>query len=104
MLNDACLPGMLFGPSNLVDLLRHRAHYQPDDVAFTFLVDGESQELHLTYRELERGAGDRGVAGVEGAAGTPGVAVVSPGTGVHRGVLRLPLRAGCGSAHLPSAQ
>jgi 8-amino-7-oxononanoate synthase len=50
------LPGTFFGPSNLVELLRHRAHCQSDDIAFTYLVDGENEQLHLTYRELDRQA------------------------------------------------
>jgi 8-amino-7-oxononanoate synthase len=37
----------------LVELLRHRARCQPDDTAFTYLVDGESEQTHLTYRELD---------------------------------------------------
>jgi 8-amino-7-oxononanoate synthase/acyl carrier protein len=40
----------------LVDLLRQRAESQADDRAYTFLVDGESEEVHLTYRELDRQA------------------------------------------------
>src|SRR5436305_10231105 len=43
-------------PSTLVDLLRWRALHQPDRLAYTFLLDGETSELHLTYRELERRA------------------------------------------------
>ena len=50
------LPGSFFGPSNLVDLLRHRALHQGDDRAFTYLVDGENEELHLSYRQLDRQA------------------------------------------------
>jgi len=50
------LPGTFFGPSNLVDLLRHRVHHQPDAVAFTWLVDGENEQVHLGYRELDRQA------------------------------------------------
>jgi len=50
------LPGSFFGPSNLVDLLRHRAAHQGHDRAFTYLVDGESEEIHLTYQELDRQA------------------------------------------------
>ena len=37
-------------------LLRHRARCQPDDIAFTYLVDGENEQVHLTYRELDRQA------------------------------------------------
>ncbi|MBI3837083.1 MAG: aminotransferase class I/II-fold pyridoxal phosphate-dependent enzyme [Planctomycetia bacterium] len=55
------MPGSFFGPSNLVDLLRHRASHQAHDRAFTYLVDGETDELHWTYQELDRQA--RAVAG-----------------------------------------
>jgi 8-amino-7-oxononanoate synthase/acyl carrier protein len=44
------------GPTTLVDLLRQRAECQADDRAYTFLVDGESEEVHLTYSELDRQA------------------------------------------------
>ncbi len=40
----------------IVDLLRQRASYRPHDRAFTFLVDGESEELNITYSELDRKA------------------------------------------------
>ncbi len=50
------LPGTIFGPSNLVELLLHRARCQPDGIGFTYLVDGENDQLHLTYRELDRQA------------------------------------------------
>jgi 8-amino-7-oxononanoate synthase len=50
------LPGSFFGPSNLVDLLRHRSAHLGHDRAFIYLVDGENEELHLSYRELDRQA------------------------------------------------
>ncbi|MEX2114170.1 MAG: aminotransferase class I/II-fold pyridoxal phosphate-dependent enzyme [Pirellulales bacterium] len=50
------LPGSFFGPSNLVDLLRHRAAHQAHDRAFIYLVDGETEEIQLTYQELDRQA------------------------------------------------
>ncbi|MCS7237182.1 MAG: aminotransferase class I/II-fold pyridoxal phosphate-dependent enzyme [Thermoguttaceae bacterium] len=50
------LPGMFFIPPDLVELLRHRATYQPDEIAFTFLVDGEDQQVHITNQELDRQA------------------------------------------------
>lgn len=50
------LPGTFFGPSNLVELLLHRARCQPEDIAFTYLVDGENEQVHLTYWELDRQA------------------------------------------------
>ena len=43
-------------PSTLIELLDHRALQHPDQLAYTFLVDGETSELHLTYRELQRRA------------------------------------------------
>lgn len=50
------MPGRFFGPSTLVELLRHRARHQPDDVAYTILLDGEEQRFDLTYWELDRQA------------------------------------------------
>ncbi|MGQ9505694.1 MAG: aminotransferase class I/II-fold pyridoxal phosphate-dependent enzyme [Thermogutta sp.] len=50
------LPGSFFGPATLVELLRHRATHQADDIAFIYLVDGESEERSITYRELDRQA------------------------------------------------
>ena len=44
-----------FAPT-IVDLLRQRAAYRPHDRAFTFLVDGENEELNITYSELDRKA------------------------------------------------
>jgi amino acid adenylation domain-containing protein len=43
-------------PATLVELLRRRALSQPDRVAYTFLVDGESSEASLTYAELDERA------------------------------------------------
>jgi len=48
--------GSFFYPETLVHLLRHRATHQPDDRAFTYLVDGEVEELHITYAALDRQA------------------------------------------------
>lgn len=36
----------------LVDILRDRALRQPEQVAYTFLVDGETQAISLTYKAL----------------------------------------------------
>jgi 8-amino-7-oxononanoate synthase len=47
------LPGTFFGPSNLVELLRHRARCQADDIVFTYLVDGEHEQVQLSYRDLD---------------------------------------------------
>ncbi len=40
--------------SNLVDLLRWRAKRQPDNVAYTYLVDGMAEEVNLTFGDLDR--------------------------------------------------
>ena len=47
------LPGPGFEPRSLVDLLQWRALHQPNRQAYTFLSDGEAQELNLTYAELD---------------------------------------------------
>src|SRR5688572_22063736 len=39
--------------TNLVELLRWRALSQPESVAYTFLVDGETSEVCLTFGELD---------------------------------------------------
>ncbi len=42
--------------STLVNLLSWRASVQPDRLAYTFLADGEAEEGHLTYSELDQKA------------------------------------------------
>ena len=42
--------------ATLVDILRNRAREQPHFSIYSFLVDGESEELSLTYGELEQKA------------------------------------------------
>lgn len=46
----------VFPDSTLVDILQCRATHQPDDCAFIFLQDGETQAVNLTYKELDRQA------------------------------------------------
>ncbi|MCP3138576.1 fatty acyl-AMP ligase [Pyxidicoccus xibeiensis] len=43
-------------PPTFVDLLRAKAEQVPDLRVLTYLVDGEEQEEHATYRELDRSA------------------------------------------------
>ncbi len=38
----------------LIDLLRHRAENQANKTAYTFLVDGENEEVSLTYEQLDQ--------------------------------------------------
>lgn len=40
-------------PSTLVELLRQRAEQYPEKRAYTFLVDGEGEEVSLSYGELD---------------------------------------------------
>ena len=49
-------PGSFYGPATLVEMLRHRALHQPNDLAFTYLIDGETDEVCLTFAELDRRA------------------------------------------------
>ncbi|HEX7377744.1 MAG TPA: aminotransferase class I/II-fold pyridoxal phosphate-dependent enzyme [Pirellulales bacterium] len=53
---DEQLSGSFFGPPTLVDLLQRRAHLQGPRLAYTFLADGESEEVQITYAELDRQA------------------------------------------------
>ena len=50
------LPGSFFGPSNLIELLQHRALHQGDEIAFRFLVDGEREAVEWSYAALDRKA------------------------------------------------
>src|SRR5215208_4579903 len=50
------IPESIVECSTLIDLLRWRAATQPERVAYTFLLDGESQEVRLTYGDLDRQA------------------------------------------------
>jgi acyl-CoA synthetase (AMP-forming)/AMP-acid ligase II len=45
-----------FEPSTLVDILRWRALHHPNRLAYTFLQDGETEEVHLTYADLDQRA------------------------------------------------
>ena len=47
---------MNFQPDTLIELLRGRAESQPDKTAYTFLIDGETDEISLTYAELDQRA------------------------------------------------
>ncbi|HEY9693240.1 MAG TPA: amino acid adenylation domain-containing protein [Oculatellaceae cyanobacterium] len=53
---DLCynLVDLSFSCATLIDLLRYRALQQPDKIAYTFLPDGETTEVSLTYQELDK--------------------------------------------------
>ena len=72
-MNPTALGENSFAPT-IVDLLRQRAGYRPHDRAFTFLVDGEQEELNITYAELDRKA--RGVGAWLAASGMQGKRVL----------------------------
>ena len=66
--------------STLVEILRWRALHQPDRLVYTFLPDGETEELHLTYADLDRRA--RAIAAMLqglGAYGERALLVYPPG-------------------------
>ncbi len=54
--SSSLCPEILLNGSTWVDLLRQRTLHQPDQVAFTFLSDGETEGDRLTYQELDRQA------------------------------------------------
>lgn len=56
--------------STLVDILRYRAQTQPDQIAYTFLLDGEDQSVSLTYQALDKKA--RAIATQLKERGVPG--------------------------------
>lgn len=39
--------------ASIVEILRYRAELQPEGIGYTFLVDGESEEVRLSYGELD---------------------------------------------------
>lgn len=66
----------------MVDIAQWRAMRQPEDIAFTFLLDGEREERSLTYGQLDSRA--RAVAAALQARGGQGervVLVFNPGLG-----------------------
>ncbi|NET64124.1 MAG: AMP-binding protein [Moorea sp. SIO1G6] len=42
--------------STLVDLLRYRAIHQPDQIIYTFLLNGETPDRYLTHKQLDNHA------------------------------------------------
>jgi acyl-CoA synthetase (AMP-forming)/AMP-acid ligase II/acyl carrier protein len=51
-INNSANPRVHF--SNLVNILRYRAVHEPNKIAYTFLVNGENDEISITYEELDR--------------------------------------------------
>ncbi|HZI14401.1 MAG TPA: fatty acyl-AMP ligase, partial [Myxococcus sp.] len=71
---------LLLESSTLVELSRRRAEHQGEQRAYTFLLDGEGEEAHLTYAELDRRA--RAIGGFlqeRGARGERVLLLYAPG-------------------------
>ena len=56
--------------ATFVEILRSRSRFQPDQHAYTFLLDGEAGEAHLTYHDLDRQA--RAIGALQQRFGRPG--------------------------------
>src|SRR5688572_11349220 len=54
--SECAATDVLSAASTLVDVLRQRAAAEPGRTAYTFLVDGETDEISVTYGELDRRA------------------------------------------------
>ncbi|MGJ5676042.1 MAG: amino acid adenylation domain-containing protein [Nostochopsis sp.] len=54
MLGNVNISANLTSISTVVEFLRLRSSTQPDRDAFTFLLDGETEQATLTYQELDR--------------------------------------------------
>jgi len=61
---------MTHSPTSLVDILRYRAKAQPNQLAYRYLVDGEYDEVVITYEELDRRA--RSIAALLQSSAKPG--------------------------------
>ena len=46
-------PSSSFDSASLLELSRRRAESQPEELAYTFLADGETEEARLTYAGLD---------------------------------------------------
>ncbi len=42
--------------TNLIEILRQRAENKPQQIAYSFLIDGEAEKVSLTYQQLEQQA------------------------------------------------
>ena len=53
VINEPCCPAPFPDHDSLVDVLRFRAMLSGDELAYTFLDDGETQEVRVTYEQLQ---------------------------------------------------
>ncbi|MFZ5519564.1 MAG: beta-ketoacyl synthase N-terminal-like domain-containing protein [Candidatus Zhuqueibacterota bacterium] len=72
--------GTNFEPTTLVELLRWRAKNFPNERAYTYLRDGEMDEFHMTYAELDQQARKIGAwLQSKGAKGERALLIYPPG-------------------------
>ncbi len=71
---DVQVPPPDVSVNTLVDLLHWRAQHQPERRAYSFLVDDEAKEVHLSYAELDRRA--RAIGALLQGAGAAGERVL----------------------------
>ena len=78
--NSNAYSAMNLEPQTLLDLLRRNAFHRGDQLAYTFLVDGESEKVELTYRELDqRGSAIGALLQLSGVTGEPVLLLFPPG-------------------------
>lgn len=67
---------------SIVEVLRHRAHHQGEQLAYTFLRDGEALEEPMSYGSLDHGARTLAASLLDRAQpGEPVLIVLQPGLG-----------------------
>lgn len=104
------MPAEVHRPASLVALLRDRQDQDPTGIAYRFLIDGETQESVITYRELDQQA--RRVAAQLRARGLggeralllyqPGLEYISAFFGcLYAGVVAVPAYPPRSMRHLP---
>ena len=68
--------------ASIVEVLRHRAHHQGEQLAYTFLRDGEALEEHMSYGSLDQRARTLAAFLLDRARpGEPVMIVLQPGLG-----------------------
>ncbi len=65
--------------ASLIHVLRARAQATPDRLVYTFLTDGDGEEEHLTYGQLDARARRRRVASAGRRPGPPRAAALPAG-------------------------
>lgn len=78
--NSKVLSHANFNPTTLIDFLQWRATHYPDERAYTYLLDGERDEIRVTYADLDRKARAIGAWLLSmGASGERALLIYPPG-------------------------